>query len=329
MPLFGPPQIDSLKAKRDINGLLQALQHKDPRIRAEAAEALGEMAEVPKRQPRSEPEWRRPKPEPEWNMDEFSCRRVIEGLVGTLKDSEPVTRQAAMAALLRICFSPRTGFAAAAISAILALGDKATEEAFVEGVLRGGLKWRLFHFSGNLAMALDGPGGELYLGQSSPLAPRTIETIISSLVKSLPPGWSDNFEQDRSVGILRRTSHGSAIRPLFAVIADNCQLKQDRYEARETIKEKLFLVTILENVLRPNLTAIEDGILQEISDFTLMESAFAYEEVEAEPGLTLARTSRTGSCPVPTPGLNSLAQDELRRRAATRTPGSTPPPASR
>jgi hypothetical protein len=41
MPLFGPPVIAQLEAKRDIQGLIKALAHKDPTIRSAAADALG------------------------------------------------------------------------------------------------------------------------------------------------------------------------------------------------------------------------------------------------------------------------------------------------
>ena len=40
MPLFGPPNIEKLKEKRDVEGLIKALRHKDAKIRCDAAEAL-------------------------------------------------------------------------------------------------------------------------------------------------------------------------------------------------------------------------------------------------------------------------------------------------
>jgi len=40
MPLFGPPNIDQLEARRDAQGLIKALAFKDPAIRRAAAEAL-------------------------------------------------------------------------------------------------------------------------------------------------------------------------------------------------------------------------------------------------------------------------------------------------
>ena len=47
MGLFGPPNIDKMKAKRDIKGLVKAMEYqKDAGIRKKAAEALGELRDI-------------------------------------------------------------------------------------------------------------------------------------------------------------------------------------------------------------------------------------------------------------------------------------------
>lgn len=46
MPLFGPPNIEKLKERGDVDGLIRALGHKDWRTRREAAVALGELDDV-------------------------------------------------------------------------------------------------------------------------------------------------------------------------------------------------------------------------------------------------------------------------------------------
>lgn len=43
MPLFGPPDIAKLQAKRDVAALIKLLAHKDASLRARAAEALGTL----------------------------------------------------------------------------------------------------------------------------------------------------------------------------------------------------------------------------------------------------------------------------------------------
>ena len=47
MPLFGPPNVDKLKAKRDVKGLSRALSYqKDDEVRRRAAKALGEIGDA-------------------------------------------------------------------------------------------------------------------------------------------------------------------------------------------------------------------------------------------------------------------------------------------
>ncbi len=46
MPLFGPPNVEKSKAKRDVKGLIKALDYKrDEKVRVEAARALGEIGD--------------------------------------------------------------------------------------------------------------------------------------------------------------------------------------------------------------------------------------------------------------------------------------------
>ena len=71
MPLFGPPNIAQLEAKRDAQGLIKALAHKDASIRMAAAEAL-----APLRDP-----------------------LAVEPLVALLKDQDSGVRRAAVDAL--------------------------------------------------------------------------------------------------------------------------------------------------------------------------------------------------------------------------------------
>ncbi len=71
MPLFGPPNIPQLEAKRDAQGLIKALSFKDAAIRLAAATALAPMKDP----------------------------LAVEPLVGLLADENPGVRQAAVAAL--------------------------------------------------------------------------------------------------------------------------------------------------------------------------------------------------------------------------------------
>ena len=71
MPLFGPPNIPQLEAKRDAQGLIKALAYKDAAIRMAAAEALAPLKDP----------------------------LAVEPLVVLLKDQDSGVRRAAVAAL--------------------------------------------------------------------------------------------------------------------------------------------------------------------------------------------------------------------------------------
>lgn len=52
MPFFGPPDVAILTARKDIQGLKKAAQHKDPAIRQAAGNALEVLTTEPKTQQR-------------------------------------------------------------------------------------------------------------------------------------------------------------------------------------------------------------------------------------------------------------------------------------
>jgi len=68
------PNIERLKARWDVEGLVEALNHRDYRIRKKAAEALGEM----------------------------KAEEAVDALIKTLKDENSEVRKAAAYALGRI-----------------------------------------------------------------------------------------------------------------------------------------------------------------------------------------------------------------------------------
>lgn len=75
MPLFGPPNVERLKAKKDIQGLADALAYqKDARLRNDAARALGELADA----------------------------RAVEPLFLALSDADAPVRDSAGQALMRV-----------------------------------------------------------------------------------------------------------------------------------------------------------------------------------------------------------------------------------
>ena len=75
MPLFAPPNVEELKAKRDVPGLIKALAYeKDWRVRRTAAEALGQIRST----------------------------RAFEPLIAALRDTNEPIRQASAEALAKI-----------------------------------------------------------------------------------------------------------------------------------------------------------------------------------------------------------------------------------
>jgi HEAT repeat protein len=71
MPLFGPPNIPAMEAKRDVQGLIKALAYKDAAIRQAAAEALAPLKDP----------------------------HAVEPLVGLMTDDSSGVRKAVVAAL--------------------------------------------------------------------------------------------------------------------------------------------------------------------------------------------------------------------------------------
>ncbi|MGD0862284.1 MAG: HEAT repeat domain-containing protein [Candidatus Limnocylindrales bacterium] len=104
MPLFGPPNIAQLEAKRDISGLIKALTYKDPSVRVAAADALGPMKDPMAVEPLSaliqddNAEVRRAA------VRALAARggvRVVEPLIAALGDRDPGVRSVAASAVYR------------------------------------------------------------------------------------------------------------------------------------------------------------------------------------------------------------------------------------
>ena len=104
MPLFGPPNIPQLEAKRDVQGLIKALAYKDAAIRIAAAEALAPLKDPLAVDPLvgllkdGNADVRRA------SVAALAARgggRVVEPLVAALKDSDPGVRADAAKAVYR------------------------------------------------------------------------------------------------------------------------------------------------------------------------------------------------------------------------------------
>ena len=104
MPLFGPPNVAQLEAKRDVHGLIKALLFKDAAVRMAAADALAPIKDPIAVDPLAaalkddNPGVRRA------CVGALAARgglRVVNPLVAALQDSDPSVRSAAAAAVYR------------------------------------------------------------------------------------------------------------------------------------------------------------------------------------------------------------------------------------
>jgi HEAT repeat protein len=102
MPLFGPPDIQQLEAKHDVQGLIKALSYRDAAIRTQAADAL-----APLRDPMAVDPLVALLDDGDVNVRRAAIRalaarggiRVVEPLVKALGDSDPEARNAAAQAI--------------------------------------------------------------------------------------------------------------------------------------------------------------------------------------------------------------------------------------
>jgi HEAT repeat protein len=116
MPLFGPPNVDKLKGKKDIEGLIDVLIHqKDARLRDVAARALGELADA----------------------------RSVEPLFAALLDADTSVRESATLALARVgapaapklvaaLRNPRSSLRTVSAKLLGSIGGEAPLQALIE-----------------------------------------------------------------------------------------------------------------------------------------------------------------------------------------------------
>jgi len=106
MPRFGSPNIEKLKAKGDVGGLIKALEYrKDTAVRISAAKALGELKDARTVEPLIAVLKDR-----DWSVREAAAgalgqlgdSRAVEPLIAVLKDSGKDVHEAAADALKKL-----------------------------------------------------------------------------------------------------------------------------------------------------------------------------------------------------------------------------------
>lgn len=122
MPLFGPPNVSQLEAKRDVQGLIKALAYKDVAVRLAAVEALAPMKDSAAVEPMTTL----------LGDDSAAIRRavvaalalrggfrVVEPLVSALEDRDPDVRATAATAVYKRLMTDPDGDARKATAAAL------------------------------------------------------------------------------------------------------------------------------------------------------------------------------------------------------------------
>ena len=159
MPLFGPPDVEKLKARRDIAGLIKALSYqKDPNVRQSAAVMLGELRDAQAVEPLisllkdAVIEVRKSSIEA---LGQIADARAVEPIIAALKDMDessrrvadefwklPETLRGSKSLLTNLLDRDRSVYTAAA-EALVRIGDKALENN--EIALRRSIMGKLFN----------------------------------------------------------------------------------------------------------------------------------------------------------------------------------------
>jgi HEAT repeat protein len=110
MSLFGPPNVEKLKAKGDVKGLIKALGYKkDAEVRKEAAQALGEIGDTQAVEPliaTLKDENRDVRRAAAEMLGKIGDVRAVEPLITAIKDSARGVCQAAIEALDKLGWQP-------------------------------------------------------------------------------------------------------------------------------------------------------------------------------------------------------------------------------
>jgi HEAT repeat protein len=110
MPLFGPPNVENLKAKRNIKGLIKALGYQeDTTVRSAAAEALGQIGDVEAAEPliaALKDIDKLVRLRAAQALGRIGNERAVKPLIAALRDDDRLMREAAAEALEHLDWQP-------------------------------------------------------------------------------------------------------------------------------------------------------------------------------------------------------------------------------
>jgi HEAT repeat protein len=204
MGIFGPPDVDKLKARRDLKGLLAALRFKEnASVRKNAAVALAELAEI---------------------LPADNINTIVEPLIAALDDPDyPVTSgvvqalgavgQPAVLPLITALRSPKERTREGAARALGRIGGTIQEPAYLRLMvdpLVGALKDSLLTVRRAAVWALGRIGPRLEPTQRG----LPLESLILSLRDPAPD------VRDMAASVLGRMGESRGIRPLVSALED-------------------------------------------------------------------------------------------------------------
>jgi len=217
MPLFGPPNVRNLTAKRDVKGLIKALTYRgDLSVRRDAAHALGELGDERAVEPllaRLKDSVWMVRAAAAWALGELGDARAVEPLIVALQDPEGWVRGMAASALGEIgdtrAIEPllasleddRPASTLSSVSfyageALAKMGDFCGVEAILEKLNTEDETIRLRAFETMAKITGD---------------TRVVEPLITALASP------NSLVQKNAVGVLRKIGK-SAVEPLIAAL---------------------------------------------------------------------------------------------------------------
>jgi len=197
MGIFGPPNIEKMKAKRDIKGLINALRYReDGKVRETAAEALGQIGDV----------------------------RAIEPLIAALKRGSSNMRKEVVCALVKI--------GTAAVGPLIATLNFGIYNVRKEA--EGALVKIGTAAIGPLITALKGGNGNVRKeaeGTLVKIGTAAVEPLIAALNDDL---WYVRISAVRALGEIRDSR---AVIPLIAKAKANFSTESERHEAQVALEK--------------------------------------------------------------------------------------------
>jgi HEAT repeat protein len=240
MPMI-PPDIDQLRERKDIKGLIQALTYGNERMRWQAAESLGELGDLRGIEPLTKA----------LRDTSWEVREIVIWAIGRIRErekAEPLVRAQAVEQLILVLQHADWKLRRSAAAALCAIGDPRARDAFIH-LLRDP-DWRVrWEAAGALGKLKDSRGVPHLIAAlhdvdwkvrweaAGALGKIRDPSAVTSLVEALRDlDWRVRW---RAVSALAAIGDPRAIGPLFAAVQGSDEDFRDfAMSALEELKKK-------------------------------------------------------------------------------------------